>query len=283
MSSLTAGKCGELLDAVRAGKPLVHFITNYVTVNDCANITLAVGASPVMSDQPDDAAEICRLANAVVFNIGTPGDRTLEAMLKTGRAANAAGIPIVLDPVGAGASSFRNRLLDKLLHGVKFAAVKGNVSEIRFLASGTGRASGVDASQDDAALAEDSRAVARLAGTLSRETGAVIVVSGKTDVAADASQAFAIANGDAMMGLLTGTGCMGSAVLASFIGASPEEPLAAAAAGMCAMGLAGEIARKKLDSLDAGTGTYRMLLMDAVSRMTGSVLSAGAKIGPIAL
>lgn len=283
MSSLTAGKCGELLDTVRAGKPLVHFITNYVTVNDCANITLAVGASPVMADQPDDAAEICLLANAVVFNIGTPGDRTLEAMLKAGRAANAAGIPIVLDPVGAGASSFRNRLLGELLHGVKFAAVKGNVSEIRFLASGTGRASGVDVSQDDAALAEDSRAVARLASALSRETGAAVIVSGKTDVAADASQAFAIANGDAMMGLLTGTGCMGAAVLASFIGASPKEPLAAAAAGMCAMGLAGEIARKKLDSLDAGTGTYRMLLMDAVSRMTGSVLAAGAKIGPLAL
>lgn len=283
MSSLTAGKCGELLDAVRARKPLVHFITNYVTVNDCANITLAVGASPVMADQPDDAAEICRLASALVFNIGTPGDRTSEAMLKAGRAANAAGIPIVLDPVGAGASSFRNRLLAELLHGVKFTAVKGNISEIRFLASGTGRASGVDATQDDAALAEDSRAVARLACTLSRETGAAVIVSGKTDVAADASQAFAITNGDAMMGLLTGTGCMGSAVLASFIGASPKEPLAAAAAGMCAMGLAGETARKKLDSLDAGTDTYRVLLMDAVSRMTGSVLAAGAKIEPIDL
>ena len=173
---VTAAKCGALLDALRVKKPLVHFITNYDAVNDCANITLAVGGAPVMSDQPDDAAEICRLASALVFNIGTPGDRTLEAMLRAGKAANEAGIPVVLDPVGAGASSFRNRLLEKILEEVKFAAVKGNISEIRFLASGTGKSMGVDASKDDIALGSDSSAVARLAAGLSRGIRAVIIV-----------------------------------------------------------------------------------------------------------
>ena len=279
---VTAAKCGALLDALRVKKPLVHFITNYVTVNDCANITLAVGGAPVMSDQPDDAAEICRLASAPVFNIGTPGDRTLEAMLRAGKAANEAGIPVVLDPVGAGASSFRNRLLEKLLEEVKFAAVKGNISEIRFLASGTGKSMGVDASKDDIALGSDSSAVARLAAGLSRGIGAVVIVSGRIDVAADGERAYGISNGDAMMGRLTGTGCMGSGVVASFLGAAPGEPLASAIAGMCVMGLAGELARKKL-APSSGTGTYRTILMDEVSCMTGSVLENGVRLSQIVL
>lgn len=279
---VTAAKCGALLDALRVKKPLVHFITNYVTVNDCANITLAVGGAPVMSDQPDDAAEICRLASALVFNIGTPGDRTLEAMLRAGKAANEAGIPVVLDPVGAGASSFRNRLLEKLLEEVKFAAVKGNISEIRFLASGTGKSMGVDASKDDIALGSDSSAVARLAAGLSRGIGAVVIVSGRIDVAADGERAYGISNGDAMMGRLTGTGCMGSGVVASFLGAAPSEPLASSIAGMCVMGLAGELARKKL-APSSGTGTYRTILMDEVSCMTGSVLENGVRLSQIVL
>ena len=244
---VTAAKCGALLDALRVKKPLVHFITNYVTVNDCANITLAVGGAPVMSDQP-------------------------------GKAANEAGIPVVLDPVGAGASSFRNRLLEKLLEEVKFAAVKGNISEIRFLASGTGKSMGVDASKDDIALGSDSSAVARLAAGLSRGIGAVVIVSGRIDVAADGERAYGISNGDAMMGRLTGTGCMGSGVVASFL----SEPLASSIAGMCVMGLAGELARKKL-APSSGTGTYRTILMDEVSCMTGSVLENGVRLSQIVL
>ena len=165
---------------------------------------------------------------------------------------------------------------------MKFAAVKGNISEIRFLASGTGKSMGVDASKDDIALGSDSSAVARLAAGLSRGIGAVVIVSGRIDVAADGERAYGISNGDAMMGRLTGTGCMGSGVVASFLGAAPGEPLASAIAGMCVMGLAGELARKKL-APSSGTGTYRTILMDEVSCMTGSVLENGVRLSQIVL
>ncbi|MDR0888287.1 MAG: hydroxyethylthiazole kinase, partial [Coriobacteriales bacterium] len=152
---------GALLDAVRDNKPLVHHITNYVTVNDCANITLATGASPVMADEPDDAREIAAAADAVVLNMGTLNSRTIPAMLTAGRAANENNVPVVLDPVGVGASSLRNDTARRLLQEISLTVVRGNISEIRYLAGLHQHTKGVDASASDIADSDDARSIAR--------------------------------------------------------------------------------------------------------------------------
>ena len=171
---------GELLAQVRKSEPLIHCITNYVTVNDCANVLLAAGASPIMADDADEAAEITALCGGLCVNIGTLNSRTVAAMLAAGKQANACGRPAVLDPVGAGASKLRTQTAARLLEEVRFTVVRGNASEIKTLAAGTGAARGVDASQADAVTAETLADTVALARDFAGQTGAVVVITGAT-------------------------------------------------------------------------------------------------------
>ena len=248
--------------------PLIHNITNYVTVNDCANMVLACGASPIMAD---DAAEV----EDITTICGGLNSRTITSMLLAGKKANALGHPVVLDPVGAGASRLRTDTAYRLLRDVKFAVIRGNISEIKTLASGEGTTKGVDADVADKVTGENLDSAVAFAKKFAAQTGAVIAITGAIDIVADAQKAYVIRNGNPMMSSITGTGCQLSALTAAFVTANPGHPLEAAAAAVCAMGLAGEIAHKRLTPQD-GNATYRSYIIDAIYNMTPEQLEEGA-------
>ena len=255
-----------MLQNVRERAPLVHNITNYVTVNDCANILLACGASPIMADDPDDAEEITAVCAALNLNIGTLNARTIPAMERAGRRANALGHPVLLDPVGAGASSLRTNTAARLLDELTIAAVRGNVSEIRALQLGARATRGVDAALEDRVTEENLPEAIAFAQAFSQRTGAVV-----------AMRAYVIRNGCAMMGRITGAGCMLSAMTAAYLAANPGNFLDACAAAVCAMGVCGEIARDKTEALGAGNATFRTQLIDAVCNLTPEGLQERAR------
>jgi hydroxyethylthiazole kinase len=265
-----------ILENVRSARPLIHCITNYVTANDCANVLLACGASPIMADAPEEAEEITALCAGLTLNLGTPGSRTLPAMLAAGKRANACGRPVVLDPVGAGASALRTRMALELLRSVRFAVIRGNFSEIKTLARGSGAVRGVDADAADRVTGQTLPAAAEFVREFARRTGSVAAVTGAIDLVSDGSSTFCIRNGHPMMTLVTGTGCQLSVLTAAFAAANPGHTLEAAAAAVCAMGLAGEIAHSRLGPMD-GSAAYRGYLIDAISRMTPEELERGAR------
>lgn len=254
---------------VRNRRPLIHQITNYVTVNDCANITLAIGASPIMADAIEESGQIASIASALVLNIGTLNPRTLDSMISAGKVAGSRHIPIVLDPVGAGASSLRNEAAKRILSEVHPDIVRGNLSEIAYIAGLHAAANGVDVSESDRAL--DAAFVAK---TVAQKYGCVVAVTGATDVITDGRRMAYIKNGHPMMASLTGTGCMSTALIGAFSAAA--EPFTAAVAALSVMGISGETAYRVAG--ERGTGSYRMALIDAVSRMTGDTLLKEVKL-----
>ena len=266
---------GTCLDNVRRTVPLVHNITNYVTVNDCANMVLACGASPIMADDLGEVEEITALCAGLNINIGTLNSRTIDSMLLAGRTANRLGHPVVLDPLGAGASRLRTGTALRLLEEVQCAVIRGNISEIRTLASGAGTTKGVDADVADRVTEENLDAAVRFAKGFAARTGAVIAITGAIDIVADRDTAYCIRNGDAMMSSITGTGCQLSALMTAFLIANPKNGLTAAAAAVCMMGLAGEIGKSNMLPGD-GNATYRNRIIDAISHMTGEELEKGA-------
>lgn len=265
----------EILENVRQKSPLVHSITNYVTVNDCANMLLACGASPIMADDPEDAEEITALCGGLNINIGTLNRRTIPAMFAAGKRANELGRPVVLDPVGAGASRLRTDTALGLMKEVRFTVIRGNISEIKTLALGTGSTKGVDADAADRVTEETLDNAAAFAGDFARRTGAVVAMTGAIDVVTDGERVFCIRNGRPEMSLVTGTGCQLSALTAAFAAANPDRPLEAAAAAACAMGLCGEIAYRRMTGLD-GNASYRNYIIDAMYRLTPAALENGA-------
>lgn len=266
----------NMLENVRSQCPLIHNITNYVTVNDCANMVLACGASPIMADDKDEVAYITTICAGLNINIGTLNSRTIASMLIAGRKSNELGHPVVLDPVGAGASRLRTETALRLLKKVKFTVIRGNISEIKTLASGSGTTKGVDADVADRVTEENLDEVITFAKAFAKETGAVIAITGAIDIVADSKTAYCIRNGHPMMSSITGTGCQLSAMTAAFVTANPDYPLEAAAAAVSAMGLAGEIAHERLSALD-GNSTYRNYIIDAIYNMTPEQLEKGAK------
>ena len=267
----------RLLREVRDKKPLVHNLTNTVTVNDCANALLAVGASPVMADDIGEAADIAALADAVVINIGTLNARTIQSMLAAGKKAVSLGRPAVLDPVGAGASRLRTETALELIRQIPFSVVRGNVSEIKAVLAGSGTTRGVDADERDLASDGLDGAVAA-ARALACRTGAVVAVTGPTDIVSDGSRVFAIHNGHPLLSRITGSGCMLSALTGAFCGASPGKVFEAAAAALCTMGLAGEQAAERTLRESAGTGSFRTYLIDSLSLMDETALAGGMKL-----
>ena len=260
---------------VRTKSPLIHNIINYVTVNDCANMVLACGASPIMADDAAEVEDITTICGGLNINIGTLNSRTIESMLKAGKKANTLGHPVVLDPVGAGASALRTGTAYRLLDEVRFTVIRGNISEVKTLASGAGTTKGVDADVADKVTEENLDSAVAFAKKFAAQTGAVIAITGAIDIVADAQKAYVIRNGNAMMSSITGTGCQLSALTAPFVPANPGHPLEAAAAAVCAMGLAGEIAHKRLTPQD-GNATYRSYIIDAIYNMTPEQLEEGA-------
>lgn len=267
---------GELLRQVRRQTPLIHCITNFVTAQTCANLLLACGASPVMADALEEAAEITSVSRGLYLNLGTLHRNSVSAMLAAGARAGELGIPVLLDPVGAGASRFRREAARKLLDAVPITVIRGNASEIKTLVMGSSGARGVDVDSTDQVTPENLETAAALAQLLARKTGAVVALTGAVDVVTDGDRVVFIRNGHPMMCRVTGTGCQLSALTAAFVAANPGQTLAATAAAVCAMGLCGEAAFARLSGQD-GTGSYGVYLMDAISRLTPEELEKGAR------
>ena len=260
------------LNQIRAASPLIHCITNYVTVNDVANVLLAIGARPIMADDPEEVEEITALCAGLCLNIGTLNARTIPSMIAAGKRARALGHPVVLDPVGAGASRLRTATALRILDEVRPTLIRGNISEVRTLAVGAGTTQGVDANAADAVTEDNLAAVAELLRALAAQTEAIVAVTGAIDLVTDGRDCYAIRNGRAEMGQVTGTGCQLSALLAAALAAAPADPLAAVAETVALMGTAGEIAWAQMGERD-GNATYRTRIIDAVYRMHAEELS----------
>ncbi len=267
---------GTCIENVRKTVPLVHNITNYVTVNDVANILLACGGSPIMSDEPEDVEDITGICGGLNINIGTLNKSSIEAMYRAGRRANALGHVVLLDPVGAGASALRTDTAAGLMKEIRFTAVRGNISEIRTLALGSGTTKGVDADAADAVTEETLDAAAGFAKQMAGNTGSLIAITGAIDLVADAEKCYVIRNGRPEMGKITGTGCQLSGMMTAFLVANPDAQLEAAAAAVCAMGLAGEIGWSRMQEGE-GNATYRNRIIDAICHMDGETLEKGAR------
>ena len=266
----------EMLQNVRERNPLIHNITNYVTVNDCANILIACGGAPIMADDEAEVQEITSICGGLNINIGTLNSRTINSMLSAGRKANELKHPVVLDPVGAGASALRTSTAYKLLEEIDFSVLRGNISEIKTLANGSGSTKGVDADVADAVTEETLPQVVEFAKAFVAKTGAVVAITGAIDIVADSKTAYCIYNGHKMMSSVTGTGCMLSAMSAAYITANPENRLLAEAAAVCAMGICGEIAYERLSEAD-GNASYRNYIIDAIYRLDGDTLESRAR------
>ena len=264
---------GYLVQQVRQKRPLVHHITNYVTVNDCANITLAIGASPVMADEPKEMPDITGIADGLVLNIGTLNQQKLASMLSAGKVANEKGIPVVLDPVGVGASEFRRVAIHQLLDEIKINVLRGNISEIRSIAGLASVSKGVDASNEDIRRDEGREEVAAY---LARELECVVIISGEVDVISDGQKTMCVKNGHPMLGNITGTGCMCSSLVGSLCGANPDNILEASVVAMVSMGIAGEIAYKRAGGL--GGGSFRVALHDEISKMNKEMIERMGRI-----
>lgn len=259
---------------LRERAPYVHCITNYVTANDCANILLACGAYPVMADFSEEAEEITAGCDALVINLGTLNDNRLSAMIRAGKQANALRLPVLLDPVGVGASAYRLKAAFRLLEEIEFSVIRGNASEIQILYKGTGSSKGVDADKEHSGTGNNQKEASKAAKGLTGRTGAVIVLTGETDILAEKERVFYLRNGHESMCKIAGTGCMLSAVIGAFCAVFPEEPLRAAIAGAAAMGIGGEIAYEKIMERNEGTASMKIHLMDSISNMEEEVLKA---------
>ena len=265
-----------MLENVRAKTPLVHNITNYVTVNDVANVLLAAGGSPIMSDDADDVEDITSICGGLNINIGTLNQRSIEGMFRAGAKANALGHVVLLDPVGAGASALRTNTAVELMEKIKFTVIRGNISEIKTLALGSGTTKGVDADVADAVTDANLDSAVKFVKDFAAKSGAIVAVTGAIDLVSDGTACYVIRNGRPEMGKITGTGCQLSGMMTAFVVANPDHKLEAAAAAVCAMGLAGEIGWSRMAEGD-GNSTYRNRIIDAIYNMDGATLKGGAK------
>lgn len=266
---------GIYLDNLRKNGPLIHNITNYVTVNDVANVLLACGASPVMADEPEDAKEITAICGGLNINIGTLNTNTIEGMFVACEKAQELKHIMVLDPVGAGASKLRTNTARDLMKKFKFDVVKGNVSEIKVLASGEGGAKGVDADINDKITKDNLVKAIEFIKNYAKKINTIVAITGEIDLVSDGNSCYVITNGRKEMGKVTGTGCQLSALIAAFLVANPDKKLEATVAAVCTMGVAGEIGWSNMECGD-GNATYRDRIIDAIYNMDGNRLDRGA-------
>jgi hydroxyethylthiazole kinase len=260
-------KAGDSLRRLRETKPLVHQITNYVVMNETANATLALGALPVMAHAREEVEEMAAIAGALVLNIGTLSPHWVDAMLLAGRVANERGTPVVLDPVGAGATTYRTETAKRILDEIDVTVLRGNAGEIATLVGVDAEVRGVES----IATGGDPADLARQAG---RQLGLVASVTGPVDHVSDGETVISIANGHPMMAAITGTGCMSSALTGCFLAVNRDAPLAAAAEALVAFGVAGEDAA----SGAKGPGSFHVALYDELAALDPVTLDARAHI-----
>lgn len=256
----------DLLARVREKHPLVHHITNYVTVNDCANISIAAGAAPVMADAPEEVCEMVSFADALVLNIGTLNSGQIDSMILAGRVANEKRIPIILDPVGAGATRYRTESARRLLDELKITILKGNAGEIGILAGAEAHVRGVDSE----GIAGDAVQIARDFAIAAEIT---VIISGATDIVTDGNRVLLVENGHPLMGSISGTGCMAASVTGAFAAVS-DDPVITSATALAAFGIAGE----KAAGSARGPYSFKVALFDELSALEPDDLKSGAKI-----
>jgi hydroxyethylthiazole kinase len=258
---------GETLRTIRETKPLVHQITNYVVMNETANTTLALGALPVMAHAIEEVEEMVGLAGALVLNIGTLSGPWIESMLRAGKTASARGLPVVLDPVGAGATRLRTETALRLLDVVDVTVLRGNAGEVASLVGVEAEVRGVESIGSAAAPAE-------LAAEAARRFHCVASVTGPVDHVSDGEGSIAVANGHELLATVSGTGCMSSALTGCFLAGKPDEPLEAAAEALVAFGVAGEDAAEGA----RGPGSFHVGLYDALAALDPASLDGRARV-----
>lgn len=268
----------EILEDVRHRAPVVHCITNYVTVNDCANVLLACGASPIMADDEDEVEDITKLSSALNLNIGTLNKRTVKSMYKAAKVANEIDIPVILDPVGAGASALRTETALNLISDIKISVIRGNMSEIRALARGYGLTRGVDVNVKDIVTESNLVESVEFAKELSKKLNVVIAATGAIDVIADSKGAYIVRNGVEMLSRITGSGCMLSALTAAFCSSNKTRLKEASTASVLLMGISGEIAYRHMIATKAGHGLFPSYLIDEIGKADTSTFIEGMKV-----
>lgn len=262
---MSAPSFQKALKAVGACAPLIHVMTNTISQNDCANLLLAIGARPIMAEAEEEAAEIAAGCAALVLNTGIPSRQKLRAMALAGKAANQKGIPVILDPVGIGASAFRRQNIFHLLGEVRFSLIRANSAEVCALAGQNPQFSGVDA----ASISINEGAQTAL--SVCRQTGAAVLQSGAQDLLVDGSQTRVVSGGHSLSSKVTGTGCMLSALAGAFLAANPGDRLSAAEAASSFWKACAERAAVRMQRCGAGTGSLRIFLIDAASQLAGQV------------
>lgn len=267
----------NMLNNVKEKSPLIHCITNYVTVNDCANILLACGASPIMADEKAEVEEITSICNGLNINIGTLNKNLIETMIVAGKKSNELFHPVTFDPVGVGASTLRNDTAKKLLREIKFTVIRGNISEIKSLALDAGTTKGVDANISDIITDDSLEETIKFAKKFSKNTKSIIAISGVIDIVCNENKAYVIRNGHKTMAEITGSGCMLTTLIAAYVSANKDNYLEATVAAVCAMGIAGEKAYKTMKENNSGNSSYRNYLIDEIYKLTAEDLIKEAK------
>ena len=269
-------KIDENLKNIKAKNALTHCITNSVTINDCANAVLAIGGSPFMAEDAEELEEVVSIADVLVINIGKLSKDQIESMKISSKTANETNTPIVLDPVGVGVTELRNKTTMDLIENYDIAAIRGNISEIKAIAKLSGvldesnTAKGVDVNADDIITEKNLKANGDLICELANKLNTVILASGPLDILSDGETTVVIDNGDEMMPLITGSGCMLSSIVGSCIGGT--NPFDGSLTAILAMNIAGEKARAKVDARDEGTGSFRAYLIDYLYKTDSKTL-----------
>lgn len=269
-------KIPKLLKEVKNKNPLTHCITNFVTVNDCANAILAIGGSPIMSEDTAEVEEVVSISDALVINIGKLNQEQIESMKVSSAQANKINIPIILDPVGVGISKLRNNVTLEIIENYKLAAIRGNITEIKTIAKLTGiitqsnTAKGVDVSDEDIITKNNLNTNAKIISKLASKLDTVILASGPIDILSDGETTISINNGDEIMPQITGSGCMLSSIVGSCIGAT--NPLEGTLLAALLITISGEHARNKVDNENSGTGSFRTYLIDYLYKLDGETL-----------
>ncbi|MGL4670165.1 MAG: hydroxyethylthiazole kinase [Methanobacteriaceae archaeon] len=264
----------EVLKEIRETVPLIECMTNFVTVNDCANAILAVGGAPIMGENPKEVEEIINMSKSVLINIGTLHEHQFEGMEIGGKHAHKIGVPVTLDPVGVGATELRNESTIKLLDEINFTIIRGNMSEIKAIntlivspdSNEEMLTKGVEVAESDITTKENLNSNAKLVKNLASELDTIIIASGEIDIISNGKEVYWSDNGDEIMPKITGSGCMLSAIVATY--SSYEEKLLGALSGVLAMNISGEKAAEYIREKNAGTGTFRAKLIDNLSLIT---------------
>lgn len=276
------GNLKNSLENVRKNNPLTHCITNSVTINDCANAVLAIGGSPIMAEDEEEMGEVVEIADVLVINIGKLSKEQIKAMKVSAAHATKTNTPIVLDPVGAGISQLRNNTIKYLVENNNITAIRGNISEIKAIANIVGllntesAAKGVDVSEDDIISRDNLEINGNLVKELAKKLDTIVIASGPLDIISNGETIVVLDNGDEMMPLITGSGCMLTSIVGSCV--AVNDPFEGSILASIAMSLAGEKARKQVDENDLGTGSFRTFIIDYLYKTNVESLINESKI-----